>query len=315
MMDIFGYYIPIELFFILCIIFVVLIICSSTFWIISLMNKSDSVSELVVRTNSWWKMAVGITIVATAPAIIGTIVLAYVVFVALREMLSIIPLRTADRTVLVASYFAIPIQFYLAYKNYYYLFQIFIPLVMFISVSVILVLTGETNRIGRSMAIIPTTLMLTVYMPSHMVLLFHVSVPGFTVGAGGLIIFLIMITAFNDIFQFTWGKLLGKRKILPRISPNKTWVGFIGGVFTSGVLGGALSFLTPLDYINCFYIGLSLSIIGFIGDSIISAVKRDLKIKDTDDLIPGHGGAMDRLDSIVLTTPTFYHLLLFFIEN
>ena len=314
-MDIFGYYIPIELLFILCAVFGVLIICSSIFGIISRKNKSDSISELVVRTNSWWKMAIGITVVATAPAIIGTIVLAYVVFVALREMLSIIPLRTADRTVLVASYIAIPIQFYLAYKNYYYLFQIFIPLVMFISVSVILVLTGETNRIGRSMAIIPTTLMLTVYMPSHMVLLFHVSVPGFTVGAGGLIIFLIMITAFNDIFQFTWGKLLGKRKILPRISPNKTWAGFIGGVFTSGVLGGALSFLTPLDYINCFYIGLSLSIIGFIGDSIISAVKRDLKIKDTDDLIPGHGGAMDRLDSIVLTTPTFYHLLIFFIEN
>ena len=314
-MDIFGYYIPIELLFILCAVFGVLIICSSIFGIISRKNKSDSISELVVRTNSWWKMAIGITVVATAPAIIGTIVLAYVVFVALREMLSIIPLRTADRTVLVASYIAIPIQFYLAYKNYYYLFQIFIPLVMFISVSVILVLTGETNRIGRSMAIIPTTLMLTVYMPSHMVLLFHVSVPGFTVGAGGLIIFLIMITAFNDIFQFTWGKLLGKRKILPRISPNKTWVGFIGGVFTSGVLGGALSFLTPLDYINCFYIGLSLSIIGFIGDSIISAVKRDLKIKDTDDLIPGHGGAMDRLDSIVLTTPTIYHLLIFFIEN
>ena len=314
-MDIFGYYIPIELLFTLCVVFGVLIICSSIFGIISLKNKSDSISELVVRTNSWWKMAIGITVVATAPAIIGTVVLAYVVFVALREMLSIIPLRTADRIVLVASYIAIPIQFYLAYKNYYYLFQIFIPLVMFISVSVILVLTGETNRIGRSMAIIPTTLMLTVYMPSHMVLLFHVSVPGFTVGAGGLIIFLIMITAFNDIFQFTWGKLLGKRKILPRISPNKTWVGFIGGVFTSGVLGGALSFLTPLDYINCFYIGLSLSIIGFIGDSIISAVKRDLKIKDTDDLIPGHGGAMDRLDSIVLTTPTFYHLLIFFIEN
>ena len=314
-MDIFGYYIPIELLIILCAVFGVLIICSSIFGIISRKNKSDSISELVVRTNSWWKMAIGITVVATAPAIIGTIVLAYVVFVALREMLSIIPLRTADRTVLVASYIAIPIQFYLAYKNYYYLFQIFIPLVMFISVSVILVLTGETNRIGRSMAIIPTTLMLTVYMPSHMVLLFHVSVPGFTVGAGGLIIFLIMITAFNDIFQFIWGKLLGKRKILPRISPNKTWVGFIGGVFTSGVLGGALSFLTPLDYINCFYIGLSLSIIGFIGDSIISAVKRDLKIKDTDDLIPGHGGAMDRLDSIVLTTPTFYHLLIFFIEN
>ena len=314
-MDIFGYYIPIELFFILCVIFGVLIICSSIFGFISLMNKSDSVSELVVRTNSWWKIAIGITVVATAPAIIGTIVLAYVVFVALREMLSIIPLRTADRIVLVASYFAIPIQFYLAYKNYYYLFQIFIPLVMFVCVSIILVLTGETNRIGRSMAIIPTILILTVYMPSHMVLLFHVNVPEFTVGAGGLIVFLIIITASNDIFQFTWGKLLGKRKILPKISPNKTWAGFIGGVITSSLLGIVLSFLTPLNYIECFYVGLSLGIIGFVGDSIISAVKRDLKIKDTDDLIPGHGGAMDRLDSIVLTTPAFYYLLIFFIEN
>lgn len=314
-MDIFGYYIPIELLFILCVIFGVLIICSSIFGFISLMNKSDSVSELVVRTNSWWKIAIGITVVATAPAIIGTIVIAYVVFVALREMLSIIPLRTADRIVLVASYFAIPIQFYLAYKNYYYLFQIFIPLVMFVCVSIILVLTGETNRIGRSMAIIPTILILTVYMPSHMVLLFHVNVPEFTVGAGGLIVFLIIITASNDIFQFTWGKLLGKRKILPKISPNKTWAGFIGGVITSSLLGIVLSFLTPLNYIESFYVGLSLGIIGFVGDSIISAVKRDLKIKDTDDLIPGHGGAMDRLDSIVLTTPAFYYLLIFFIEN
>lgn len=314
-MDIFGYYIPIELLFILCVIFGVLIICSSIFGFISLMNKSDSVSELVVRTNSWWKIAIGITVVATAPAIIGTIVLAYVVFVALREMLSIIPLRTADRIVLVASYFAIPIQFYLAYKNYYYLFQIFIPLVMFVCVSIILVLTGETNRIGRSMAIIPTILILTVYMPSHMVLLFHVNVPEFTVGAGGLIVFLIIITASNDIFQFTWGKLLGKRKILPKISPNKTWAGFIGGLITSSLLGIVLSFLTPLNYIESFYVGLSLGVIGFVGDSIISAVKRDLKIKDTDDLIPGHGGAMDRLDSIVLTTPAFYYLLIFFIEN
>ena len=186
---------------------------------------------------------------------------------------------------------------------------------MFVCVSIILVLTGETNRIGRSMAIIPTILILTVYMPSHMVLLFHVNVPEFTVGAGGLIVFLIIITASNDIFQFTWGKLLGKRKILPKISPNKTWAGFIGGVITSSLLGIVLSFLTPLNYIECFYVGLSLGIIGFIGDSIISAVKRDLKIKDTDDLIPGHGGAMDRLDSIVLTTPAFYYLLIFFIEN
>lgn len=312
-LNILDHYISHEILYTLAIIFTVLIISSTIFWIISQNNKSELISELIIRTKSWWKITIGIALVITTPAIVGTVVLAYVSFVALREMLSISRLRASDRIALFTAYFAIPVQYYLAYNNYYHQFLYFIPLIMFIGLPVILVMSGNTKFIGRSMSIIPTMLMLTVYMISHIVLLFHVEVPSFYVGSGGLIIFLIMLTAFNDVFQFTWGKLMGKRKILPNVSPNKTWEGFIGGVLTTGLLGSALSFLSPLNYFESFFIGLAIGITGFLGDSIISAVKRDLEIKDTDDLIPGHGGAMDRLDSICFTTPVFYHLLIFLI--
>lgn len=278
-------------------------------------EKKTLLTELIVRVNSWWKIVIGVTLVITCPPIIGTIIIAYVSFVSLREMFSIGRMRSSDRTAMFLAYLSIPVQYYLAYQNYYEQFLYFIPLIMFISIAIVLVLSGQTERVGRSMSVIPTMLMLTVYMLSHLVLFFNFNSPTFPVGGYGLIIFIIMITAFNDVFQFTWGKLLGKHKILPSVSPNKTWEGFIGGILTTSVLAFGLKFLTPLNSYEALVTGLIIGIVGFLGDSLISAIKRDLNLKDTDDLIPGHGGALDRLDSIILTAPVFYHLLRYFIAN
>ena len=126
------------------------------------------------------------------------------------------------------------------------------------------------------MSLIPTILLLTVYTLSHIALLFKLEIPDFTVGAGGLILYLIILTAFNDVFQFTWGKLLGKRKILPNVSPNKTWEGFLGGIMTTAFLGYLLSFLTPLAGLQALIMGLVIGIMGFVGDAMISAIKRDM---------------------------------------
>ncbi len=311
---IFLYSVPIEIQYSIAAIFSVLIFCSISFWILSLRKKTKLSQELILRTNSWWYMAIGIAMVVIAPPIIGTILIGYVSFVALREMFSIGRFREADRFALFISYFVIPVQYYLAYKFYYHQFLCFIPLIVFIGIPTLLVLTGKTRKIGRSMSMIPTVLMLTVFMLSHMVLLFHFDVPNFSAGGGGLILFLVMLTGLNDVFQFTWGKLLGRKKILPMVSPNKTWAGFIGGVLSTACLAYIIRSLTPLEGYEAFLTGLIIGISGFIGDSIISAVKRDLRLKDTDDLIPGHGGAMDRLDSIIITTPIFYHLLIIFID-
>ncbi len=314
-MSIQGYFIPIEVLYVQGVIYGLLILCSTTFWLVGRVRKNPLTAELITRTNSWWKIVVGITLVITAPKIVGTLVIAYVSFVALREVLSIGKLRESDRAAMFAAYFSIPVQYYLAYHGHYAQFLYFIPLGMFIGLAVILVVRGNTLAIGRSMSIIPAILILTVYTLSHMVLLYDVEVPSFTAGGGGLIIFLIMLTSLNDVFQFTWGKLLGRHKILPKVSPNKTWEGFVGGAVSTAILGGVLSFLTPLRQYEAVIVGVVTGVMGFFGDAIISAVKRDLELKDTDDLIPGHGGAMDRLDSLLITTPVYYHLLVFFIHR
>ncbi|MBL4658166.1 MAG: phosphatidate cytidylyltransferase [Flavobacteriales bacterium] len=229
--------VPRELQFIILIIYGVLTLSSLAFWILNKTKSKPLYEELVVRTRSWWYLATGVVVLITAPKIVGTILVGFVSFVALRELFSIARFREADRTALVVAYLAIPIQYYLAYNMYYPQFLYFIPLIMFIALPFILVLTGNTSKVGRSMSMIPTVLLLTVYMLSHIVLLFNIEVPGFTLGSGGLIIFLIMLTSFNDVFQFFWGKLFGRHKILPTVSPNKTWEGFIGGILTTALLG------------------------------------------------------------------------------
>jgi phosphatidate cytidylyltransferase len=296
-------------------IFAFLTLSSLTFYLLSRKRSTKLLDELLLRTHSWWYIFIGIVIVAVGPSVVGTIFIAYVSFVALREMFSISGFREADRIALSVSYLVIPVQYYLAFNHYMDQFYYFIPLVMSIIIPFILVLTGNTEKIGRSMSLIVTVLILTIYMLSHIALLFNLEIPGYTVGAGGLILYLIVLTGFNDVFQFMWGKLLGKRKILPKVSPNKTWEGFLGGILTTACLAYCIRFLSPFTGEEALITGLLIGIIGFIGDAILSAVKRDLKLKDTDDLIPGHGGAMDRLDSIVFTAPVFYHLLHYFIQH
>lgn len=309
-MRLFDYLIPIEIIYVLSGVYSILIGCSITFRILHYKKKSELFNDLIKKVNSWWIIVLGITIIVVAPPVFGTVVICYISFIALKEMKSIVMLRNSDRYAIIACYISIPIQYYLAYNNNYREFLYFIPLIMFFLIAIILVLTGDTKKIGRSMSIIPSMLILTVYFLSYIALLFNVSLPNGTVGSGGIILFLIVLTAFNDVFQYTWGTLLGKRKILPEISPNKTWIGFIGGVITTGALAYFISNLTPLQDVHAFLIGLAIGVMGFFGDLILSAIKRDLNLKDTSNLIPGHGGVMDRLDSIIFTAPLYYYLLI-----
>ncbi|MBK8556693.1 MAG: phosphatidate cytidylyltransferase [Lewinellaceae bacterium] len=310
-----GYTIPTPLLWVFAGIFGFLAITTLIFQVLSWKKPTPLLQEMLLRTRSWWFMAAGIALVVMAPPIVGTIIIGYVCFVALREMFSISGFREADRPAMFFAYFAIPVQFYLAYQQNLEVFYYFIPLVMSLSMAFILVLTGSTESIGRSMALTITMLLLTAYLLSHIVLLYNMDIPGYHIGGGGLIIFLVALTGFNDVFQFFWGKLLGKHKILPTVSPNKTWEGFIGGIFSTAGLALGLRFLTPFSIEASAIVGLAIGIMGFGGDVMISAIKRDLRLKDTDDLIPGHGGAMDRLDSILVTAPVFYHLLTFFIPS
>ncbi len=127
-----------------------------------------------------------------------------------------------------------------------------------------------------------------------------------------LVLFLVFITEISDVFQYVWGKVLGRHKILPTVSPNKTWEGFLGGVATAAVLGILLRFLTPFGPVEAFVVSLLVTIAGFCGGAVMSAVKRDVGVKDFGALIPGHGGMIDRVDSLCYAAPVFFHYVQYF---
>lgn len=130
----------------------------------------------------------------------------------------------------------------------------------------------------------------------------------------GWLFYLFILTALNDIGQFVSGKLFGRRKLAPRISPNKTWEGAAGGMLVSLavslVLGSALGLAGP-GLLAALALPLSLG--GLAGDLAFSSAKRHLAIKDFSQLIPGHGGILDRVDSLVVTAPLLYCLLSMFV--
>jgi len=125
-------------------------------------------------------------------------------------------------------------------------------------------------------------------------------------------LFLILIVQSSDVLQYIWGKLLGKRKIAPNISPSKTVIGFVGGVLSASVLASFLHFITPFSAVQAFFIGLVICLMGFLGGLVMSAIKRDLRVKDWGDIISGHGGMLDRMDSLCFSAPIFFHIVRYF---
>jgi phosphatidate cytidylyltransferase len=289
----------------------VLVFATLLFWIWAKLKPSNLVTEMMLRTKSWWVMASIFVTAALVHPLISFAAFAFLSFLALRELSSISKnARTEDRSIVFVAYLAIPIQYFLAYMAWHSAFLMFIPVFMFALIPFLLVLRGQTQDIARSMSVIPTHLMLTVFSISHLAYLLSLpDLNGFEVGGRGLLLYVVFLTEMNDVFQFTWGKLLGKRKIIEKISPNKTWEGFYGGLLSTIAAAYFLRFLTPFSDGVALLCGLLIACTGFVGDTIVSAIKRDFGLKDTGTLIKGHGGVLDRIDSLVISAPFFFYFV------
>lgn len=270
----------------------------------------QSRQELMNRIKTWWFLVVLFFAAIIAGKIAATILFALVSFLALKEYFSLIPTRRIDRNVLFWAYLSIPFQYYWAYIGWYGMFIIFIPVYVFLLLPFRTVLLGKPDGFIRSVGTIHWGLMVTVFTISHIAFLYVLPEDKSPAGGVGLTIYLVVLTQFNDVAQYLWGKSLGKKKILPKVSPNKTWAGMLGGVVTTSLVGLALSpYFTPLNLLEGFFAGMIIGLAGFIGDVVISAFKRDLGIKDCGNMLPGHGGIMDRMDSMTYAAPLFFHYL------
>ena len=295
-------------------LFAILVIASATHRVLKKARPQTDFSEIGLRIRSWWVMVSIFTLAMLLSRNVSLFFFAFISFLALKEYLSIIPTRRADRRVLLWAYLAIPLQYFWAGIEWYGLFIIFIPIYLFLFLPLCMVIVGETRDFLRSAGTLHWGLMTMVFSISHLAYLL-VLPPAGNPGAGGagLLLYLVFLTQSNDVSQFLWGKSCGRRKIVPNVSPNKTWEGFLGGVGTTTVLAVLLSpLLTPLSIPLALAAGILISTAGFVGDVTISAIKRDIGVKDSGNLLPGHGGILDRIDSLTYTAPLFFHFIYYF---
>ena len=296
--------------FILGIVYAVLVLASTIVWMLKRKHPGKDYTELALRVRSWWVMVTLLAIAMVLRGLWALVFFALVSFLALKEFLSMIPTRRADRRVLFWAYLCIPFQYLWVWQGWYGMFIIFIPVYAFLLLPLRMVLVGATERFLQSAGTVHWGLMMTVFTLSHMA--FLLVLPGGETSAegAGLVLFLLLLTQFNDVAQYCWGKMLGRRKIVPGVSPNKTWGGFIGGLLTTSCLAWLLApVLTPIEGWHSLLAGGVISIAGFFGDVVISAVKRDIGVKDAGTTIPGHGGVLDRVDSLTFTAPLFFHFI------
>jgi len=295
-------------------IVVLLVMASAIVFVLRRGDETGRHAELASRVRSWWVMVAVFAIAIAFRRGVAIAFFAVLSFLALKEYLSLIPTRRTDRHVLFWVYLCVPIQFWWVWREWYNLFLIFIPVWAFLFVAMRMVMRGDTKDFLRAAGTIHWGLMTMVFGLSHLAYLL-VLPDGKPIAAHGaaLLLFVVLLTQLNDVLQYVWGRALGRRKVLESVSPKKTVEGLVGGVLSTTLVSFLLApVLTPLTRADSIAVGLMIGIGGFLGDVTVSAVKRDIGVKDSGTLIPGHGGILDRIDSLLFTAPLFFHFMAYF---
>lgn len=273
-------------------------------------GSNASVENLNARIKAWWAMVILIGLAFIAGRIGVLILFGFCSFAALREFVTLINTRRADHWALAAAFFVVvPIQYYLLWAEEYGIFSIFIPVYAFLLMPIVSVLRGDTERFLIRIAEVQWALMICVFCASHVPALLTLNIPGYEGRNVLLIAFLVIVVQISDVLQYVWGKLLGRTKIAPKLSPSKTVEGFVGGVISATLIGAALWWITPFTPFQAGLLALIITLMGFFGGLVMSAIKRDRGVKDWGNLIEGHGGLIDRLDSVVFSAPIFFHIV------
>jgi len=274
------------------------------------------IDNLNARIRAWWWMVMTFLVALTLGRAGATLLFALLSFLALREFITLSPTARGDHRALWWSFFIIlPAQYWLVYTRWYGLFAIFVPVYAFLFLPIRQALAGDVDRFLMRSAIVQWALMICVYCLSHAPALLMLNLPGTRHGRDGgalLLFFLVCVVESSDVLQYVWGKLLGRHKVAPALSPSKTWEGFAGGVLSASLAGAALWWITPFNPFQAGLLSLLATLLGFCGGLVMSSIKRDRGVKDWGAMIEGHGGVLDRLDSLCFAAPVFFHLTRYF---
>lgn len=275
-------------------------------------GRNATIAKLNQRIHAWWMMIAVIAVAIGLGTNATCLVFTLLSYLTLREFITLTPTTASDHTTLFLAFFvAIPVQYLLLGIGWYGMYSIFVPVHLFFAMSLVSALTQDTNEFLSRNAKINWALMVCVYGLSHAPAVLILDIPQYTGQNALLLFFFLFVIQISDVLQYGVGKLVGRRKIAARLSPSKTVEGFVGGGLLATLCGASLYRLTPFGFGAAFGVSLAIVIAGFVGGLVLSAVKRSLGTRGWGGQMAGHGGVLDRVDSICFAAPVFFHLVRF----
>jgi len=298
-------------------LFAVLIVASIVGWLLSRRYRTGTalatVTNVNARIRAWWVMVLCFVTGLVAGRGSSVLLFAVISLLALREFITIAATRAGDHRPLAWSFFIVtPLQYLLVWRGWYGLFSILIPVYVSMLLAARATLAGDTERFLERTAVTHWGLMVCVYFVSCVPALLLLRIPGYEGRNVCLMFFLLLVVQSSDVLQFIWGKSLGRHRLAPAISPNKTWEGLVGGVASATAVGTAIWWATPFSPAAAAAMAFVICTMGVAGGLIMSAIKRGRGLKDYGTLLEGHGGILDRIDSLCFAAPVFLHLTRYF---
>lgn len=297
-------------------IFVILIVASTIGRYLAKyvpLTQKNTIGELNARIDAWWVMTLVLLCSFWFGHLGTTLLFTAVSFAALREFMTLVYRRRSDHnTIATCFYILLPVQYYFVLTSWYGMFSIFIPVYAFLLLPIISAISGDTHDFFARTAKIQWGAMVTLFCISHVPVLMTLNIAGYEGKNILLLIFMVSVVQASDVLQYIWGKTLGKRKIIPALSPNKTVAGTIGGIGSATLLAAALYWITPFNPFQAALIGFIICLMGFLGSLVMSTIKRSFGVQDWGRMIHGHGGMLDRIDSICFAAPIFFHIVRYF---
>lgn len=280
---------------------------------------ADVAQVRLASLRTWWILAFVGTIAILLGQLGVILLLMAAAILALREYVSLVGKDSLGTSTVYTMFAFVPLYYIAAYRGDAQRVSQMAPVFLVVMIGGLRAVSGVTRDYIRSTGAAIWGLLLFVVALSHVMLLRELPLrtePA--VGPSGWALFLLLLTETNDIMQAIIGRRFGKKRITPKVSPNKSLEGLLGGLcFTVVTAIASAPWLTTLTTDRSFPAGVAvsaaagilISLAGFLGDINMSAIKRDVGVKDGSRLLPGQGGMIDRIDSLTFAAPMLYYFV------
>ncbi|MGD9128089.1 MAG: phosphatidate cytidylyltransferase [Planctomycetia bacterium] len=272
-----------------------------------------------LRVRAWWLLFTVLVTACLIGKIVTVILFGLISFWALREFITLTPTRPGDhRTLFWVFFLWTPLQYVVIGFAMYNLFglewldfySVMIPVYVFLFIPTRVAMDGDSRRFLERVAKMQAGILICVYCLSYAPALMSVPVhdKSLPFSSAGLLIFFVLMVQISDALQYTLSQVGRRHVIVPTIHKGRTWEGLIGGMISSALIGAALCWATPFTFWMSGVMSAVIALMCFAGSLTMSAIKRDRGVRDYGTLVEGHGGVLDRIDSLCFAAPVFFYL-------